>query len=171
MKLQITEYKTLLNDKRLEELVEEKAFEYSKEKTLSSPDKIVTMMNNVFDADRLPEEHCWILGFDTKEVLKGVILLSHGTVNQALVTCRELGIKLLLMNAVSFVLIHNHPSGFCDYSSADLAVTKKVSALGSLIDCKMIDSIIIGKENYFSFLEHGLMPQNPNIEKIANVFI
>lgn len=157
--MRITEYKTLLNDQRIEHLIKESSVNYTKEKTLDNGRKIVTMMNEIFLADQLPEEHCWLLAFDSKMKLKGVIELSHGTVNQTVVNNRETAIKLLLLNCVQFVMIHNHPSGCCQISKEDVIVTKKLAHLGVFIGCPMLDSIVIGKNEFYSFHENANMPQ------------
>ena len=52
-----------------------------------------------------------LLLFNTRTRLIGETDISKGTVNASLVSPRELFIEALQKNAVSIILLHNHPSG------------------------------------------------------------
>ena len=55
------------------------------------------------------------------------------------------------------VLIHNHPSGDPTPSGCDVEVTDRVTASGEMIGIALLDHIIIGDQDYFSFREQGLL--------------
>ena len=57
------------------------------------------------------QEHMKLLMLNTKSKLIGETDISKGTVNASLVSPRELFIEALEKNAVSIILMHNHPSG------------------------------------------------------------
>ena len=67
-----------------------------------------------------------------------------------------LGQPLILNSASSIILVHNHPSGECDPSVADLDLTKKLVEAGELLGINVLDHVIIG-ESYLSFRENGYM--------------
>ena len=85
------------------------------------------------------------------------IELSKGTVNASLISPREVFIYALRYDAVNIALIHNHPSGNPEPSSADILVTNRVRDTGKLIGIELIDHIIIGDNKYTSLRESGMM--------------
>jgi DNA repair proteins len=60
------------------------------------------------------------------------------------------------------ILVHNHPSGDVTPSKEDIKLTKNLILAGLLLQCKIIDHIIIGKNGYFSMAEKGIIE---NLEK------
>ena len=101
-----------------------------------------------------------------KEVMKLLLLntksrliaendVSTGTVNMALVSPRELFVEALQKNAVSIILLHNHPSGDPTPSREDLQITQRVRQAGDLIGVELLDHIIIGDNRYISLREIG----------------
>ena len=60
-------------------------------------------------------------------------------------------------NAASIMLCHNHPSGNVIPSSADKQITNNLVKAGELLQIKILDHIIIGNDNYFSFADEGLL--------------
>ncbi len=86
----------------------------------------------------------------------GDYLLSSGTVNQSLVSTREIFIKAFEYEAVYIILVHNHPSGNPTPSRQDILVTKKIKEAGSMMDIHLLDHIIIGDNCYISLKEAGL---------------
>lgn len=84
-------------------------------------------------------------------------VLSVGTVNTALVSPREIFLQALKYQAVTFLLLHNHPSGDASPSREDAELTKRLAELGELMELAMTDHIIVGQNSYFSFREAGLL--------------
>ena len=83
--------------------------------------------------------------------------ISKGTVNASLVTPRELFVEALKKEAVSMILLHNHPSGDPTPSRDDILTTKRISECGLLIGIELLDHIIIGNNCYVSFQEEDLL--------------
>lgn len=82
--------------------------------------------------------------------------LFFGTVNQTSVHPREI-IKLALKcNAAAILVAHNHPSGHCLPSESDRYTTRRIEMACDLVDIRLVDHIIIGKGEYFSFEEEKL---------------
>jgi hypothetical protein len=67
--------------------------------------------------------------------------------------------------ATAIALAHNHPSGVCDPSSADITVTRELRAASKTLDIGIVDHVILGraevnpsgKNYYYSFAEAGLL--------------
>ena len=60
-------------------------------------------------------------------------------------------------NAASIMLCHNHPSGNLAPSNADKQITNNIIKAGQFLEIKILDHIIIGNDNYFSFADEGLL--------------
>ena len=98
-----------------------------------------------------------LLMLNTKSKLIGETNISQGTVNSTVVSPRELFIEALEKEAVSIILVHNHPSGDPTPSNHDILLTKRVKDAGALIGVDLLDHIIIGNNCYVSFAEAKLM--------------
>lgn len=109
------------------------------------------------DMRHLTQEQMKLLMVDTKSKLISEMNISKGTVNAALISPRELFIEALHRNAVSIILLHNHPSGDPMPSKADVSFTRQVKEAGELIGIELLDHIIIGNNCYKSFAEMKLL--------------
>lgn len=96
------------------------------------------------------QEHLMLMMFDTKNRLIKDSLIFKGTVNTSVIHPREIFIEALKCEAVSIVLIHNHPSGDPTPSREDIAVTKSIHKAGSYIGIRLLDHLIIGEQKYES---------------------
>lgn len=152
--MRVTKYKTLLNDERLPSLVKESAVNYnSKFSKFVCPSDIVKMLNDVFDLHRQTEEFVYELCLNTAGGLIGVFEISHGVVNSSLCSNREIMMKALLCNASSVIIVHNHPSGEISPSSYDFDTEKKIKEGCNIMGVPLLDFIIIGDNDYYSFNE------------------
>ncbi len=122
---------------------------------LNSPSTIAAYYME--DMRHKKQEHMKLLMLNTKSKLLGEAHISKGTVNASLVSPRELFIKALEKNAVSIILVHNHPSGDPTPSQNDLLLTRRVQEAGELIGIELLDHIIIGNNCYTSFAEENLL--------------
>ena len=103
------------------------------------------------------QEHMKLLMLNSKSMLIGESDISKGTVNASLITPRELFIEALQKNAVTIVILHNHPSGDPTPSQEDIFTTKRIKNAGDLIGIELLDHIIIGNNCYISFREQGML--------------
>lgn len=105
----------------------------------------------------LSKEHFYCMFFDTSMGFIKDQLISIGTVNSSLVSTREIFLEALQCRAVNFVMVHNHPSGHINPSQADIDITTKAFEASNLMDIQLRDHLIIGDDQYFSFLENNLV--------------
>jgi len=103
------------------------------------------------------QEHMKLLMLNTKSKLIGESNISKGTVNASLISPRELFIEALDCNAVSIILLHNHPSGDPTPSTNDILLTRRIKEAGDLIGIELLDHIIIGNNCYVSLAEQQLI--------------
>lgn len=155
--MRITTYKTGINREMRNVLIKEKTIDYESD-ALQSPRLVVSMMCDVFSLHTMAEEYVYMICLDGKCTPCGVFEVSHGSVNTSIVGIREIFIRNLLCGAVSFVLIHNHPSGDTSPSEADMDVTRKLKEAADIMGLSFLDHLIIGSpSDYYSFSEHNLI--------------
>ena len=76
-----------------------------------------------------------------------------GTLNKSYVHPREIFKEAHLLSASAIICMHNHPSGDPTPSTDDIILTKSLLEIGRLQQIPILDHIIFGNENYYSFYE------------------
>ena len=105
-----------------------------------------------------PRERLVVLFLDTKNQLTGWYGFTGGLAAVA-VTPSDCFRAVVLANASSIVMVHNHPSGDTTPSVDDVALTKRMQKAGKLLEVPLLDHVIIGGDSYFSFLDAGMLNQ------------
>ncbi len=82
-------------------------------------------------------------------------LLFMGTMNRSIVHPREIFKYAYLNSASSIICVHNHPSGNIKPSREDIRLTESLVELGKVNSIPIVDHLIIGDSNYYSFYEDG----------------
>lgn len=153
--MRITEY-SVVNKELLPTLRENKHVDTSVD-SISLPEDLYEFFCDIYFADVLAEEHAWIVAMNTKNIITGVFEISHGSVNYSIVNPREIFIRLLLSGAVSFIMVHNHPSGNPDPSKEDIDMTTKLKKISEMMGIQFLDHVIIGEKRFFSFNKEHIM--------------
>lgn len=81
--------------------------------------------------------------------------LAWGTLDKAIVYRREVAKAVLKHQASAIMVAHNHPGGDTTPSDCDRKMTEALVQAMDLIDCRVLDHIIVGVQPAFSFAEHG----------------
>ena len=102
------------------------------------------------------ENFCILLLNRANKVLK-TVRISDGGITGTVVDQRKVFKIALDNNATSIILGHNHPSGQLTPSEADIQLTKKMKEAGVVLDLPVLDHIIVGDGNYYSFADEGIM--------------
>ena len=105
------------------------------------------------------QEKFFCLFLDTQNHVLAKKILFVGTVDHSTVHSRDIFREAMLNNASKIICVHNHPSGKAFPSSEDIAFTKKIIKIGKMIGIFVIDHVIIGRNEFYSFLEHGRMDE------------
>lgn len=155
--MRVVKYKTKLTVDRKAVLEKDYSVNYPDlDNMMNSPEKIVKFAKGFLRMHEETEEYMYMICLNTKLMMTGVFEISHGNVNSSVVGAREVFQKALLGNAVSIILMHNHPSGDCTPSSADIKITERLKEAGNIIGIDVLDHIIIGRE-YCSLKEKGYL--------------
>lgn len=105
----------------------------------------------------LPREEFKIILLSSRNNLILERTLFNGSLSDSLVNPREIIKEALNQSAAAIIFVHNHPSGDPSPSTEDKRMTEKLVSVCNLVGIKPFDHIIIGKNRYYSFAEHGLM--------------
>ncbi|HYJ12383.1 MAG TPA: DNA repair protein RadC [Thermomicrobiales bacterium] len=122
---------------------------------IGSPEDVIDLIG--FEMAALEQEQLRVVLLDTKNrIIRAPIKIYQGSVNEAAVRISELFREAVRANAVSIILVHNHPTGDPTPSAADVALTVEVVAAGALLDIKVLDHLIIGQGRHSSLKRLGL---------------
>ena len=80
-----------------------------------------------------------------------------GTLTNAAVHPREIFKEAMAIGCVRIMCAHNHPSGDCTPSDADIEITKAIEACGKMISIPLLDHLIISRNDYCSLREMFLI--------------
>lgn len=105
----------------------------------------------------LPHEEFWVLYLTRKNEIIKRENISKGGVTGTIADGKIIFKNAVNLLASSVILCHNHPSGNLKPSEADIKLTKKLKEIGLLMDTPVVDHIIVGNNNYFSFADENLL--------------
>ena len=105
---------------------------------------------------KLLEEFKVIL-LDQRNACLGISHLSCGGITSSVIDARLVFATAITARATGLILAHNHPSGVAEPSTADQEITEKIIYCLRLVDVQVLDHIIVGDTDTFSFAEHGLL--------------
>ena len=105
------------------------------------------------DLENCLQEKFLVVYLDTKKYVISKKVIFVGTVNSSSITPRDVFREAVKLNSVSMILVDNHPAGSVTPSYEDIYLTNEFIKLGRMMGVSVIDHLIIGKNNYYSFRE------------------
>ncbi|MBE0651882.1 MAG: DNA repair protein RadC [Bacteroidales bacterium] len=102
-------------------------------------------------------EAFFVLLLDRANKVIQKVNISHGGVSGTVVDPKKIFKLALDYNSSSIILAHNHPSNNLKPSDNDIRLTRKISEAGRALEIQVLDHIIAGNDNYYSFADEGLM--------------
>ncbi len=102
-------------------------------------------------------EHFVVCFLNSQHQILSTEVMFVGSLSTSAVYPREVIERVINQGAGAILVAHNHPSGSITPSSSDRAVTKKLETALSAIDVDILDHIIVGGSEYFSFADHRLL--------------
>jgi len=100
----------------------------------------------------LDREHFMILHLDTKNRVIKDEIVSVGALTGTIAHPREVFKSAIKESAHSVILVHNHPSGDPAPSDEDLKMTERLLEAGEILGIKVLDHVIVGKEEWYSIV-------------------
>ena len=126
-----------------------------KRDVLSSPSAVIDFARAKLAG--LAHEAFMVIYLNVKNEVIEHEVLHEGTLDRAIVYPRKVVEAALIHHAASLILIHNHPSGHPEPSQDDKRLTRSIVEAARTLEIRIVDHIIVGRDGYFSFIEHSLL--------------
>ena len=106
---------------------------------------------------RMKQEHFGVIFLNSQKEVIQTKCFFVGSDNICQVYGKIIWWKACKLEASAMILFHDHPSGNTSPSLNDIELTEMFEKGGNLLGIQVLDHIIIGKYDYYSFLEHDNM--------------
>ncbi|MCK5844683.1 MAG: DNA repair protein RadC [Victivallales bacterium] len=126
----------------------------SKENLPSPSDALKFVKSKIESSDN---EAFLVIYLNARNRVLAYEIINEGTVDRAVVYPRNIVREALRNNASALILAHNHPSGECDPSAHDIALTDSLIKALKTVDVSVLDHLIIGAGDHFSFAESKIL--------------
>jgi DNA repair protein RadC len=120
---------------------------------LDAPDAVRQFLRTFFEGR--PYEMFVVLYLDAQNHLIRAEVAFRGTLTQTSVYPREIVRRSLELRAAGVIFSHQHPSGLCEPSPADEALTRVLKAALALVDVSVLDHFVVAGDTMTSFAESG----------------
>jgi len=104
-------------------------------------------------------EEFHVLYLNRSNKVLGSYLLAKGGRTEVSVDSKLLFEQALRFEAVSFIIVHNHPSGKASPSMADRGLTDRIYKCGVMMDLPMLDHVIVAGKQWYSFADNNQLPK------------
>lgn len=122
--------------------------------TIYRPETVVELLSD--EMSRLAQEQVRVLLLDRKNRVVGQRTIYQGNGYAALVRPAEVFRPAVIEAAPHIVLVHNHPSGDPEPSSADIKLSQELAEAGALLGIELLDHVVIGADGWVSLKHQGL---------------
>jgi DNA repair protein RadC len=106
-------------------------------------------------------EHFFSLQLNSKNQLLREVLVSIGSLSSSVVHPREVFAPAVRDSTAAVIFLHNHPSGDPAPSREDRECTHRLCHAGRILGIRVLDHVVIGFDDYFSFADAGLLGETP----------
>jgi DNA repair protein RadC len=107
----------------------------------------------------LQVERCEVILLNGGNDVVALDTLSEGSLTESPVYPREILRRANRHHAAAVILVHNHPSGHSEPSAGDRALTEELVLAGDLLRIPLVDHVIIGRRDHYSFADRGLIAE------------
>lgn len=94
---------------------------------------------------------------DVKNRLLRDVRIAEGSLTATLVHPREAFGPAVREAAHAVIFVHNHPSGEASPSDDDVSLTRRLVATGDILGIRVLDHVVVGEEDWYSFAEAGAL--------------
>ena len=127
----------------------------AKRSKVSSPKDVFRMMYPLLKG--LEYEECWAVYLNNANQCLGKDRLSTGGVDSTVLDSKILIRRACEKKATGVILVHNHPSGSAMPSVAVINRTKTIRSALKACEMSLVDHLVIGSRNYYSFSDETLV--------------
>jgi DNA repair protein RadC len=105
----------------------------------------------------LDREFFFMITLDSRNRTIGYHTISIGSLSSSVVHPREVLKPALLESAAAVIFLHNHPSGDPAPPREDQECTSRLTAAAKILGIRVLDHVVFGESDYFSFADAGLL--------------
>ena len=87
------------------------------------------------------------------------VTISEGSLTKSIVHPREVIKEATKESAAALIFVHNHPSGESKPTKDDIEITERLIKACDIVGIRVLDHIIIGANDYYSFADEGLIKE------------
>ena len=124
------------------------------EKKITCPEDVV---EECWSLRGMRQENLYGIYLDAREFVVGKRLITRGSANFNVVHPREVFVPAIEFNAISIILVHNHPSGDASPSENDVSVTARIIQAGRILGIQVLDHLVVSKKRWTSMKESGVI--------------
>lgn len=125
------------------------------EPQLNNPSKIVEWLR--FNVGYAIQEEFFAVYLNARGSIIKAEIMYKGSRNSSIVGVDEILRKAIILKASAIVVAHNHPSDNVEPSGNDIDITNKLYNSAKMLGIPLLDHLIIGKSNYFSFKNNNML--------------
>jgi len=117
-------------------------------------DELDKVLDQVSDLRTAQREHlvCLYLDIRLQLIMKETVAI--GSVNQSVISPKDI-FSVIKQHPISYlILVHNHPSGNPAPSTADLQFTQQIGQGGKLLGVEVLDHVIVAAHQHYSLKQH-----------------
>lgn len=97
-----------------------------------------------------PVEKLAVLSLDVRYRILSTRIVSSGTAKETLAFPADIFRWVIQTSGVSCIVAHNHPSGQCEPSENDIALTRQLIQAGKLLAIPLQDHLVVSGDGYIS---------------------
>lgn len=152
--MKLNQYELRLSKERTPVLASTGFFSLSDTARMNTPAAVVSMMEDFFYLSEMAEEYVYLIALNSVMIPVAIFEISHGCMNQSILSPREVFLRILLCGATGMILLHNHPCGTLLASKDDRDVFDRLQFSAKMLGIQFVDFIILGN-GFLSFRSEG----------------
>ena len=166
--MMLKEYKIIMGNNMEHTLSLVRTYDIKYE-SLNSSDEIIGMLNECFNHGNCVYEYLYIIGYDERQNVTGIMEVSQGNQNSCSYGFDKIMTFLLLTGSKYYSLIHNHPNGVLKASEDDMNMFVHCLLTGKCFDKILLNNLIVYKNEFIEVeLEEDYCEKN-GIYNIKNI--
>jgi DNA repair protein RadC len=135
------------------EMVKDRTIPYGK-KNITGPADLANIGYELLG--KSDKENILVVCFNARNNINAVNTVAMGSSMGINILPAEIFKAPIISNALSIALLHNHTSGQSAPSKEDIRFTERLIEAGKILGIKVVDHVIVGDGEYFSFAENDV---------------
>jgi DNA repair protein RadC len=105
----------------------------------------------------LKHEEFWVMCLSRAQQVISVNKIGEGGLSATIADPKKVFRVALENNAACIIVAHNHPSGNLQPSPEDNKLTNRLRENGSMMDCPLLDHLVVTDNGYYSYADEGTL--------------